>query len=147
MEAAERASRWLWIRRSDQWANPAGTQARVWSALAGSPEGGCMTVKDPKRLMISGTSLQMCPSAYSDISLTQKKRSSYWILLFSRQLINSFTLYIYKNPTDCKQSYMQLHPSSFSLKEEHPKISMSQASSTNMMFKINSALAVTLLIK
>ncbi len=29
MEAAERASKWLWIRRSDQWANVAGTQARV----------------------------------------------------------------------------------------------------------------------
>ena len=29
MEAAERASRWLWIRRSDLWANATGIQARV----------------------------------------------------------------------------------------------------------------------
>ncbi len=28
MEAAERASRWLWIRRSDLWVNATGTQAR-----------------------------------------------------------------------------------------------------------------------
>lgn len=28
MEAAERASRWLWLKRSDLWASAAGTQAR-----------------------------------------------------------------------------------------------------------------------
>lgn len=97
MEAAERASRWLWIRRSGpillghKLDATAGTQTRVSSALAGSPEGRRIMAKDPKRLIISGTSLKMCPGSSLDVSLTQKKRSSSWILLFSRQLINSFT--------------------------------------------------------
>ena len=29
MEAAERASRWLWVRRNDLWASATGTQARA----------------------------------------------------------------------------------------------------------------------
>ena len=48
MEVTERASRWLWIRRSDPWSNATGTQARVSSTLAEQPEQECMMLKDPK---------------------------------------------------------------------------------------------------
>lgn len=54
MEAAERASTWLWIRRSDPLASAAETQARVWPTLAGTPEQGFMMLKDPKHPMSLG---------------------------------------------------------------------------------------------
>lgn len=83
MEAAEQASRWLWIRMNDQWTNAAGTQARVLSTLAASPEGGCMMLKDPKHLRISETSLMMCPSASKDVSFTDAFCPQYDIKLKS----------------------------------------------------------------
>lgn len=52
-EAAKRASRWIWIKRSKKWANAAGTQTEAWSAVAGSSEGLCM-MRDPKHPSISG---------------------------------------------------------------------------------------------
>lgn len=51
MEAAEMASRWLWIRRSDPWVNAPRTLARVCSALAGLPE---PEYEEPKHLVTSG---------------------------------------------------------------------------------------------
>ncbi len=52
-EAAEKATRWLWIKRADPWA-ATGTQVRAWSTPAGSPGRGCMMLRDPKHPMIPG---------------------------------------------------------------------------------------------
>lgn len=47
-EAAERATRWLWIKRADLWAVAAGKQARGLSSLPGSPGLGGLILKDLK---------------------------------------------------------------------------------------------------
>lgn len=60
-EAAEKSSRWQWLKKADSWLVDSVTQTGDWSTLAGSPEWGSMILKYPKPRRTLGTSLMMCP--------------------------------------------------------------------------------------
>lgn len=47
-EAAEIASRWLWIKRADLWSSAARAQVEAWSTSARSPERGCLMLERPE---------------------------------------------------------------------------------------------------